>query len=71
MLVTLSLAGATHMTLKADAEETARLENRTVELERTLATIREELSGLRAEHRHVAEDVRAIRQTLERRKEER
>lgn len=71
IIVTLSLAGAAHMTLKADAGEVVRLESRTQELERCLTTIREDLSALRAEHRHVAEDVRVIRETLERRKEER
>jgi hypothetical protein len=65
VVVTLALAGAAHMTQKADADDLRRVEARAHEMEQGLAAIRSDLAELRAGQQHIQEDVRHVRNLLD------
>ena len=65
VVLTLSLAAAGHLTLKADVEDVRQLEVRTRTLEGRLAEIQASLAELRTGQQDVREDVKYVRQLLD------
>ena len=69
VVVTLALAAAAHMTLKADAEDLRGVESRTRALETCLAEIRGDLAEVKADCRHMREDLAHVRKLLDEERE--
>ena len=65
VVVTLALAAAGHMTLKADADDVRLIEARTRQVENQLGAIRSDLGELRAGQEFIREDLRHIRRLLD------
>jgi len=65
VLVTLALAGAAHLSMKADAEDLERTESRTHDLEAELAVIGARLGEIRAGQESMRENLRYIRERLD------
>ena len=65
VILTLSLAGAGQFAAKADQEDLRRLESRTYELEKTMATLRSQLAEIATTQRDMRDDVAYIRKVLD------
>lgn len=65
ILVTLALAGSAQLASKANEEDVQRIESRTHDLEKTLATMQSELAELGAGQRHIHEDLTYVRKLLD------
>jgi hypothetical protein len=69
VVVTLALATAAHMTLKADADDLRGVASRTRALEAYLAEIRGDLAEVKADCRHMREDLAHVRKLLDEERE--
>ncbi len=65
VMVTVALAGAAHMSSKADVDEVQAIEARTRELEKVMTTVRSQLAEIGVVQRHIREDVTYIRKVLD------
>ncbi|NIA20944.1 MAG: hypothetical protein GWP05_03000 [Anaerolineaceae bacterium] len=65
VMVTVALAGAAHMSSKADLEEVRTVQTRTRELEKVMSTVRSQLAEIGAGQRYIRRDVAYIRKTLD------
>lgn len=65
VVVTVALAGAAHMSGKADVDEVQAIETRTRELEKVMTTVRSQLAEISVGQRHIREDVTYIRKVLD------
>jgi hypothetical protein len=65
VVLTLTLAGAAHVSLKADADDVRQVSARTRELEQSLADIQGRLAELRAGQQYMTEELRYIRTRMD------
>jgi len=65
VVVTVALAGAAHMSSKADVDQVQAIETRTRELEKVMTTVRSQLAEIAVGQRHIREDVTYIRKVLD------
>ena len=65
VILTLTLAGAAQLSIKAGADDVEAVAERTGELADSLSAVREQLAELRAGQQHMSEDLRYIRNRLD------
>ena len=65
VIVTVALAGAAHMSSKADVGQVQTIETRTRELEKVMTAVRSQLAEISVGQRHIREDVTYIRKVLD------